>query len=111
VGPKGSRTFDDEKKLMNFAQFLKDLIGIFSNSESGSENTSKIFVKEPETSHPRDHILNKDYRPLGRLPSWYRSNNQNSVKLNVKANRFLSFQERRIKEAVVKRQFNKAVLI
>jgi len=62
-------------------------------------------------SHPSDHILHPNYHPLGRLPEWFRAGNSSSVKNNIKANNFLSYQEKRIKRAIVSKQYRRAILI
>jgi len=61
--------------------------------------------------YPSDHILYDGYCPLGRLPSWYRRGDGDSVKQNFKSNRYLAHQERRIKNAVYNKQYKKATLI
>jgi hypothetical protein len=97
---------------MNFYKFLKDLLKLIGFGAETVEVSSKIIMREPrKESHPSDHILNSDYCPLGRLPSWYRRNDRDSIKKNLRANRFLSIQEKRIKMAIVQKNYNKAVLI
>jgi hypothetical protein len=100
------------KKIMNFYKFCKDLLSLIGLGQKTVEISSKISMREPKKeSHPSDHILNAGYCPLGRLPSWYRRNDEDSVKKNLRANRYLSIQEKRIKMAIVQKDYNKAVLI
>jgi len=100
------------KKFMNFYKFLKDLLKLIGLGQDTVEISSKISMREPRNeSHPSDHILNTGYCPLGRLPSWYRRNDEDSVKKNLRANRYLSIQEKRIKMAIFHKDYNKAVLI
>lgn len=98
---------------MTFYQFIKELtvvVGISSRA-TGVEDASKLEKEKLRTNPPKDLMSDFGYKPLGRLPSWFRSNSRVSDKGIKKINRYLSFQENRIKKAVMNKEFKKAILI
>lgn len=91
---------------------IEVVLGIKKTSKDRRGFSPETSMSKPgEGSYPSDHLLNSSYCPLGRLPSWYRRGNESSVKENFRANRYLTHQERRIKEAVRQRKYKKATLI
>lgn len=91
---------------------IEVVLGISKTSKDRKGFSPETSVSKPgERSYPSDHLLHPSYCPLGRLPSWYRRGNEDSVKQNFRANRYLTFQERRLKDAVKERKFKKAILI
>lgn len=91
---------------------IEVVLGISKTSKKKEGFSPETSLSKPgEGCYPSDHLLNSSYCPLGRLPSWYRRGNEDSVKQNFRANRYLTFQERRLKDAVKERKFKKAILI
>lgn len=60
-------------------------------------------------SHKVDNGMEKEWQPLGRLPNWTRENI--NYKRISKCNRYLMYQEKRLKDAYAKKQYEKVVLI
>ena len=73
--------------------------------------SSKIVNSKRGVDHSIDNLLDNSYHPLGRLPMWFRGNNQYGKTYIVRANRFLQIQENRIKKAIVEQKYRKAILI
>jgi len=108
-----AQQFGNMNKLFSLLNDLIEVVLGISKTKKMKEVYSPETKKSKpgEGGYPSDHLLYPSYCPLGRLPSWYRRGNESSVKMNFRANRYLAHQERRIKEAVYKKQFKKATLI
>lgn len=69
-----------------------------------------VFSKRGE-DHSSDSLLSPGYHPLGRLPMWFREFDRNRLLITKRGNRYLRYQELRIKNAIVEKKYKKAVLI
>jgi len=84
---------------------------VFKNILEAMGYASKTVDSKRGVDHSIDSLLDQGYHPLGRLPMWFRAFDHDRIKGTKRANRYLKFQEKRLKDAVIKGQYRKAVIV
>lgn len=100
------------KKLLNWT----DTDGrVFDNKGEDNRNPliswkDRMILSESKIKEASIQKYFEGWKPLGRLPNWSRDMDTKYV-YSVKINRYLEYQEKRICNAISKKQYQKAALI